>query len=60
MNEDIKLKEQVINELEWDASINASRIGVAAKDGIITLTGVVKQLCGKEKCRKCCKTYKGY
>ena len=35
------LKHDVEAELEWDPEIDASRIGVTAEDGVITLTGHV-------------------
>ncbi len=38
---DTKLQHNVLAELEWDPSIDASKIGIAAKDGIVTLTGFV-------------------
>jgi osmotically-inducible protein OsmY len=36
---DAQLKNDVCAELDWDPSINASQVGVAVKDGIVTLTG---------------------
>ena len=39
MKTDAQLKDDVSTELDWDPAINASQIGVAAKDGVITLTG---------------------
>lgn len=39
MKTDAQLKKDVTAELEWDPSINASRVGVAAADGVVTLTG---------------------
>ncbi|MGB7847546.1 MAG: BON domain-containing protein [Candidatus Acidiferrum sp.] len=39
---DLELKKNVESELNWEPSINAAEIGVAAKDGIVTLTGHVK------------------
>ncbi|HKB80189.1 MAG TPA: BON domain-containing protein [Thermoanaerobaculia bacterium] len=38
---DTPLKHNVEDELEWDPVIDASKIGVAAVDGVITLTGTV-------------------
>jgi len=35
----MQLKRDVSAELEWDSSINASQVGVAVKDGVVTLTG---------------------
>ena len=39
MKTDIQLKKDVSAELEWDASINSNEVGVAVKDGVVTLTG---------------------
>lgn len=39
MKSDEQLKKDVEAELEWDASINATNVGVAVKDGVVTLTG---------------------
>lgn len=39
MNTDAELKKLVSDELEWDPSVNASRVGVAVRDGVVTLTG---------------------
>lgn len=36
-----KLQEDVLTELAWDPSIDASHIGVATQDGVVTLTGYV-------------------
>ena len=38
---DLELKKSVESELNFEPSINAAEIGVAAKDGIITLSGNV-------------------
>jgi osmotically-inducible protein OsmY len=39
MKTDAQLKKDVSAELDWDPSINATQIGVAVKDGVVTLTG---------------------
>jgi len=36
---DTRIRDLVIRELEWDAAVDASAIGVAAKDRMVTLTG---------------------
>jgi osmotically-inducible protein OsmY len=41
MKTDTQLQHDVLAELEWEPSINASQIGVAAKEGVVTLTGSV-------------------
>ena len=39
---DLELKKSVEAELNWEPSINAAEIGVAVKDGVVTLTGRVE------------------
>jgi osmotically-inducible protein OsmY len=36
---DSQLKKDVESELEWDAAVAANNIGVAVKDGVVTLSG---------------------
>ena len=38
---DSDLRQAVIDELNWEPSLNAALIGVTASDGVITLTGTV-------------------
>src|ERR1700675_401641 len=39
---DLELKKNVEAELNYEPSVNPAEIGVAAKDGIVTLTGRVQ------------------
>lgn len=41
MKTDSMLKQDVIDELAWEASIDAAAIDVAAEDGVVTLSGYV-------------------
>ena len=41
MKSDAKIQQDVIDELKWDPSLNASEIGVSVKNGIVTLSGIV-------------------
>jgi osmotically-inducible protein OsmY len=41
MRTDSQLQSDVIQELNWQPSIDAANIGVAVKDGVVTLTGYV-------------------
>ena len=41
MKTDAQLKDDVIAELSWEPSVNATQIGVEVKDGIVTLAGHV-------------------
>ena len=41
MKTDAELQQDVMAELKWEPLLHAAEIGVAAKDGVITLTGTV-------------------
>ncbi|HMA22799.1 MAG: BON domain-containing protein [Gemmatimonas sp.] len=41
MKTDMQLHKDVLAELTWDPQLNEKEIGVAAKDGVVTLTGWV-------------------
>jgi osmotically-inducible protein OsmY len=47
MKTDTQLQHDVLSELEWEPSIDASQIGVAAKDGVVTLTGTAVSYAAK-------------
>jgi osmotically-inducible protein OsmY len=42
MKSDLELRRDVLDELEWEPSIDAAGIGVTAHDGVVTLSGNVK------------------
>lgn len=39
MKTDSEVKRDVESELAWDPAVNATAIGVAVKDGVVTLSG---------------------
>ena len=41
MKTDTELQQDVMNELKWEPTIKAAEIGVAVKDGVVTLSGYV-------------------
>ena len=41
MKSNLQLQKDVLDELRWTPMLNAAEIGVTAKDGIVTLTGIV-------------------
>src|SRR5271165_4144700 len=41
MPDDLTLQTMVIDELAWEPSIDAAHIGVAVKNGVVTLSGFV-------------------
>jgi osmotically-inducible protein OsmY len=47
MTEDLSLRQDVERELGWEPIIRSAEIGVAVKDGIVTLSGVVDSQAAK-------------
>ena len=41
MSDDYKVKQDVIDELDWEPEVEASRVGVEVSDGAVTLLGAV-------------------
>ena len=55
MKSDSELKRDVETELKWEPSVNEAHIGVAVKDGVVTLAGHVPsyaEKCGADKAAK--------
>jgi len=46
-SEDTKLRQNVLDELEWEPSLDAAHIGVAAREGVVTLSGHVASFAEK-------------
>lgn len=57
--DDTQLRQLVIDELEFEPSIDASHIGVAASAGVITLTGHVRTYAEKVAAMKAARRVKG-
>jgi osmotically-inducible protein OsmY len=49
---DMQLKQDVIDALEWEPSVNAAHIGVSVSDGVVTLTGHVPSYAEKYAAEK--------
>src|ERR1700686_2376526 len=47
MRTDIEIKSDVESELKWDPDIDPTDIGVAVKNGVVTLTGFVRSYSSK-------------
>lgn len=47
MKTDMKLHTDVLAELAWDPGVNEKEIGVAVKDGVVTLTGSITSYADK-------------
>ena len=59
MRTDSDIKRDVESELKWDPDIDASDIGVAVKNGIVTLSGFVRSYSQKYQAEKATKRVKG-
>jgi osmotically-inducible protein OsmY len=57
--DDTELRRRVLEELDWEPSVDASAIGVAAKDGIVTLTGTVVSYAQKGNAERATKRVSG-
>jgi hypothetical protein len=44
MTNDRELQQNVLAALEWEAGLDAARIGVSVNDGVVTLQGTVRAL----------------
>lgn len=56
---DVRLRDAVVRQLEWDPEVDASAIGVAAKDGVVTLTGFIDTYTGKLAAERVAKGTRG-
>jgi osmotically-inducible protein OsmY len=56
---DVRLRNSVTRELDWDPGVDDSAIGVAAKDGVVTLTGFIDSYSGKLAAERVAKRVRG-
>ena len=56
---DLRVRDHVQQQLEWDPQVDASAIGVAAKDGSVTLTGYIDSYAGKLAAERVAKRVRG-
>ncbi len=59
MGTDARLQSAVMDELRWEPSLNAAEIGVAAKEGVVTLTGFVRSYPEKHSAERAAKRVAG-
>jgi osmotically-inducible protein OsmY len=59
MTEDELLQRRVLEELEYDPKIDAARIGITAKGGVVTLTGEVASLAERAAAEEAARRVKG-
>ena len=44
---DLRVREAVVRQLDWDPHVDSSALGVAARNGVVTLTGFIDSYAGK-------------
>jgi len=59
MTNDEKLKKSVLDELTWEPSVTAAHIGVAADNGVVTLSGHVDTFAQKHAAEAAVRRVKG-
>ena len=59
MRTDLEIKEDVLDELEWQPNIDETQIGVVVKNGIVTLSGTVDSYTKKMAAEKATKRVAG-
>ena len=58
-NVDLRVRDGVMRQLDWDHEVDASAIGVAAKSGAVTLTGYIDSYSGKLAAERAAKRVHG-
>ena len=56
---DVRVRNAVMRQLEWDPSFDASEVGVAAKNGTVALTGYIDTYVGKLAAERAAKRVPG-
>jgi osmotically-inducible protein OsmY len=56
---DVRVRDAVLRQLEWDPEVDAGGVGVAAKNGAVTLTGYIDNYSGKLAAERAAKRVRG-
>jgi osmotically-inducible protein OsmY len=56
---DVRVRDAVMRQLEWDPEVDASAVGVAAREGTVTLTGYIDSYAGKLAAERAAKRVRG-
>ena len=59
MDSDIRIRDDVVDELDFEPSVDNAGIGVAVKDGVVTLSGHVPTYAQKFAAERCAQRVKG-
>lgn len=58
-DKDLRVRDDVMHQLEWDPAVDASAIGVSAREGAVTLTGAINTYAGKLAAERAAKRVTG-
>ena len=58
-DKDVRLRDAVLHQLEWDPAVDAGGIGVTARGGAVTLTGSINTYAGKLAAERAAKRVNG-
>ena len=56
---DVRVRDAVMRQLDWDPEVDASAVGVAAKNGTVTLSGFIDTYSGKLAAERAAKRVHG-
>jgi len=56
---DVRVREEVRRQLDWDPDVDNSAVGVVAKNGVVTLTGLIDNYAGKLGAERAAKRVRG-
>ena len=56
---DVRLRNTVVRQLDWEPDVDASAIGVSAAEGVVTLTGFIDTYAGKLAAERVAKRIRG-
>ena len=56
---DLRVREHVVRQLDWDPEVDASGIGITARNGVVTLTGYIDTYAGKLAAERAAKRVRG-
>jgi osmotically-inducible protein OsmY len=56
---DLRVRDNVVRQLDWDPEVDASAIGVAAHNGVVTLTGYICTYASKLAAERAAKRVRG-
>ena len=56
---DLRVRDSIVRQLDWDPEVDASALGVAAKNRVVTLTGYINSYAGKLAAERAAKRVHG-